>query len=135
VPRVPKEEAMKRPVFVLILAVVVALAGLGVADRVAATAEAEPAFGCCCPYSAWKGSCPGYPGPFLRGFEDVCLIVDEDGEFVSWCADDPDGVYPYRGMTWEEIALALSPVVETELRDVADILDFFCGYDWAKWLE
>jgi len=116
------------------LALVVALAGVSVADQAATAGEADLGYGCCCPYNAWADTCPAYPGPFLRGFENVCIILDEDGEFAAWCADDPDGVYPYRGMTWEEIALALSPVVETELRDVADIVDFFCGYDWDRWL-
>jgi len=126
---------MKKLLLPLGLAAIIALAGAGVADQANPAGEADRTYGCCCPYTAWAGGCPAYPGSFLRGFEDVCSILDEDGEFVAWCADDPDGVYPYRGMTWEEIALALSPVVETELRDVADILDFFCGYDWSRWLE
>ena len=116
------------------LALVVALAGVSVADQAATTGEADGLYGCCCPYSAWAGTCPQVPGPFLRSFDNVCVILDEDGEFVDWCVDDPNGVYPYRGMTWEEKGLALGPVLGTELLDVADFLDFFCGYDWDRWL-
>ncbi len=110
---------------------VLAVVGMAIADGHAGDAE----YGCCCPYSAWLGSCPLTPGAFVNSFDDVCLIVDDDGEFVAFCHDDPDGVYPYRGMTLEEITLAVGPVVDQSFANVGAMLDFFCGYDWDRWSE
>jgi len=109
---------------------VLAVVGMAIADAHAGDAV----FGCCCPYSAWLGACPQTPGAFVNSFEDVCLILDEDGELVEFCHGDPDGVYPYRGMTLEEFAVAVGPVVGEAFEDVGAMVDFFCGYDWDRWL-
>ncbi len=110
---------------------VLAVVGMAIADAHAG----DGAYGCCCPYSAWLGSCPSTPGEFVNSFQDVCLILDEDGEMVEFCTDDPDGIYPYRGMALEEITLAVGPVVDQSFENVGAMLDFFCGYDWDKWYD
>ena len=123
---------MKRLPFALALTLVIALSATAIA-RAPATptppGNAYGAYGCCCPYSAWLGECPQTPGAFMRGYQDVC--VDEDG---NWCSPGDDGFYPFEGMNPHQFALAVGSNFGVSFRNVAQMLDFFCGYDWDRWL-
>ncbi len=123
---------MKKLLLPLGLATTLVLAVVGMA--IADAHGGDAVFGCCCPYSAWLGSCPQTVGAFTDSWDDACMIFDEDGELVTFCQDDPDGVYPYRGMTLEEIAVAVGPNFGLEFETVGAMMDFFCGYDWDRWL-
>ena len=115
--------------------VLLAVIGMTLTEAPIQAANPDGEYGCCCPYSAWSEACPATPGALVKAFDDVCLIVDDERAFVEFCADDPYGVYPYRGMALEEITLAVGPVVDQSFDDVGAMLDFFCGYGWDKWYE
>ncbi len=129
---------MNRLPFALALLLVMALAATAIARAPATPAppgNAYGAYGCCCPYSAWLEVCPMSPGAFLQGYHDVCLILDDHGAVKEFCDDDPDGVYPYRGMTPHQFTLAVGDVFGETFRNVGQMLDFFCGYDWDRFVE
>jgi hypothetical protein len=119
----PLEDMMKKLPWILGLIVVIALAGSGLARAPAPPGNAYGAYGCCCPYNAWLGLCPVTPGAFMQGYPTVC--VNEDGGF---CYPGEDGIYPYRDLTPNQFARVFG------FRNVGAMLDFFCGYDWDRWL-
>lgn len=116
---------MNRLPFALALLLVMALAATAIARAPATPAppgNAYGAYGCCCPWSAHLGICPVTPGELLRSFDDVCEIRGDDDEFVRYCNEGEEGVYPYRGETLREIALGFG------FRNVAGLLDVLCRY-------
>ena len=127
---------MNRLPYALALVLVMALAATAIARAPAAPpppGNAYGAYGCCCPYGESLDVCPISPGAFLQSFDDVCLLFSEDGSY-EFCDGDPAGIYPYRGMTPPQVARAVGPVFGTTFRNVAAMLDFFCGYEW-DWVE
>ena len=120
---------MKKLPWILGLVVVIALAGTSLARAPNPPGNAYGAYGCCCPYSAWLGLCPLTPGEFMQGYPTVC--VDEHGGF---CYPGDDGYYPFRGMTPNEFARAVGVTFGVQFRNVGAMLNFFCGYDWDRWL-
>ena len=120
---------MKKLPWILGLAVVFALAGTCLARTPNPSGNAYGAYGCCCPYSAWLGLCPLTPGAFMQGYPSVCL--DDNGEF---CYPGDEGTYPYRDMTPNQFARAVGAIFGVAFRNVGEMLNFFCGDDWDRWL-
>jgi hypothetical protein len=58
----------------------------------------------------------------------VCFVLDEAGEVVGYCVDDPDGAYLFRGMTLPELAMFMSDYYGIE-PTVGAMVDLFCGID------
>lgn len=106
------------------LIVVIGLVTTGVMAQEAAP-EAE--YGCCCPWSIQAGLCPASLTDFLLALPDVCMVLDEDGEVAGFCVDDPDGFYPFRGMSYPEAAEFVGQP------SVGAMIDMFCGYDHSHW--
>ena len=86
----------------------------------------EGEYGCCCPWAYWAGICPVDFYTFFGMVEDVCVIIDEDGEIAGYCADDPDGVYLFRGMTWPQFAEFFEEFYGID-PTLGSVVDFFCG--------
>ncbi len=121
---------MKKLLRAAFLATVVAVAVTASADQPPA-AIGEGEFGCCCGWTEWAGMCPFEVMQLGWVFDNACVHFDDDGDFVAWCADDPDGVYPFRGMTWPERADFIAQNYGIE-PTVGGIVDFFCGLDRTR---
>lgn len=118
---------MKKLLLIASLAAFVAITGSAVGDTAPHT-DAVGQYGCCCPWSEAMGLCPGDLVAFLAAWDDACIVLDAEGEVVGFCRDDPDGAYPFRGMSWPEIAAYISDVYGSE-PTVGGLIDYFCGYD------
>ena len=116
---------MKKLLLTAILAAFIAIPGSAIGDTAPGT-DAEGAFGCCCPWSEAMGLCPGDLVTFLAGFDDVCFELDDAGEVAGFCHDDPEGHYPFRGLSWPEIAEFISDVYGSE-PTVGGMIDSLCG--------
>jgi len=125
---------MKKLPWFLGIVLVVALAGSGLARAPTPPGNAYGAYGCCCPYSAWLGLCPQTPGAFMQAYHDVCLVPNASGGY-DFCYPGEDGFYPFAGMTPNEFARAVGANFGVEFRNVGAMLNFFCGYDWMRWLD
>ena len=121
---------MKRLLLTTFLATVVALATAASADQ-APAAIGEGEFGCCCAWSEWAGLCPMDFLAFWNAFADTCFLLDDDGNIVGFCDDDPDGAYLFRVMNWPERAefIAQNHGIEAT---VGSMFDFFCGIDRTR---
>ena len=101
---------------------------------IAVTASAERApvtvgegeYGCCCAWTYWAGICPVDFLPFMGMGDEMCFLLDDEGEVVGFCADDPDGAYLFRGMTWPEFAEFFVPSYGID-PTLGSVIDFFCG--------
>ena len=118
---------MKKLLLTAVLATIVALGVTAGADQEPVTVG-EGEYGCCCPWAEFAGLCPVDFMTFLGSVEDVCFVLDEAGEVVGYCVDDPDGAYPFRGMTWPELAMFMSDHYGIE-PTVGSVVDLFCGID------
>jgi hypothetical protein len=118
---------MKRLLVTAFLATIVAVGVTATADQAPVTVG-EGEYGCCCAWTEFAGMCPVDFLTFFAGVEEVCFVLDEAGEVTGFCIDDPDGAYPFRGLTWPEFAAFISDNYGIE-PTVGSMVDFFCGID------
>jgi hypothetical protein len=118
---------MKRLMLTAVLATIVAIGVTAGADQAPVTVG-EGEFGCCCPWAEYAGLCPVDFMTFFSSIDDVCFVLDEAGEVVGYCVDDPDGAYLFRGMTLPELAMFMSDYYGIE-PTVGAMVDLFCGID------
>ena len=116
---------MKKLLRSVFLATVVAFAATAGADQPPVTVG-EDEYGCCCPWAYWSGICPVDFYTFFGMVDEVCVLIDEDGEIAGYCADDPEGVYLFRGMTWPQLAEFFEEYYGID-PTLGSVVDFFCG--------
>ena len=87
----------------------------------------EGEYGCCCPWAEHAGLCPVDFVAFVGMLDEVCFVLDEAGEVVGYCVDDPDGAYLFRGLSWPEVADFIGNYYGFE-PTVGTTIDWFCGF-------
>ena len=112
------------------LAIVVVIGVTATADQAPVTVG-EGEYGCCCPWAEFAGLCPLDFITFMGSFDDVCFVLDEAGEVVGYCVDDPEGAYLFRGLTLPEVAELMSDVFGID-PTVGSMVDLFCGIDRTR---
>ena len=110
-----------------ILTATLAVTGTAFADETPVPVG-EGEYGCCCPWAYAGGMCPVDFVTFWGKVDDVCVHVDDEGNIVGYCFDDPDGVYLFRGLSWPELAAFMSEYYGIE-PTVGSMIDLFCGID------
>ena len=58
---------------------------------------------------------------FLSAADDICLVLDAEGAVIGYCYEDPDGVYPFRGMNAAQLARGLG------FANIREFIDTMCG--------
>jgi len=125
-----QEDAMKKLLVTAFLATVVVIGVTATADQAPVTVG-EGEYGCCCPWAEFAGLCPVDFLTFMGSIDDVCFVLDEAGEVVGYCVDDPDGAYLFRGFTLPELAAFMADYYGIE-PTVGSMIDWFCGIDRTR---
>ena len=117
---------MRQLVAALLMAAVVVSVSANAEQPPLTVAEGE--YGCCCPWAEWAGWCPVDFMDFFSRVDQVCVLLDEEGNITGYCLDDPDGAYIFRGLTWPERAAFLAEYYGFE-PTMGAVVDWFCGID------
>jgi hypothetical protein len=118
---------MKKLLLTAFLSIVIAIAVTASADQPPVTVG-EGEYGCCCAWTEWADWCPVDFLTFWSRIDEVCAYLDDAGNIVGFCRDDPDGVYIFRGMSWLERVDFIVQNYGIE-PTVGSMVDLFCGID------